>query len=255
MKSMCLILLLFLVGSFAIAQTVSHTNELPLDRSSTRIDRSARESIGHAATWGLSNEEWERHLELLRGIRGRLSSKSISPVEVLGIHARNDSERKHYARVWARMMLDDADRILKFQKAYDQAIADISAGMPLIDPDLVPLAGPEDKLELQSSDRIMYFTSLDCVACEVVYDRSSRLLTRVDGIDVYFVDTDSTDYGRIRSWAQNRGIEPLDVRSKKVTLNFDNGTLKTLVPRMRKVPFLMLRRGEESLDFPNYLLH
>ncbi len=255
MKSICLSLLTFVVVSFAIAQTVSHTNQLPLDRSSTRIDTSARESIDRAAIWGLTNEEWQRHLELLRGIRGRLSSESISPIEVLGIHARSHSERRHYARIWAQMMLEDADRILKFQKAYDQAIADIAAGMPLIDSDLLPLAGSEGKLELQSSDRIMYFTSLDCVACEVVYDRSSSLLSSVDGIDVYFVDTDSTDHGRIKSWAQDRGIEPLDVRSNKITLNFDNGTLKALVPRMHKLPFLMLRRGEESLDFPNYLLH
>ncbi|MCY4142648.1 MAG: TIGR03759 family integrating conjugative element protein [Gammaproteobacteria bacterium] len=250
MRFKLIVVLLLLFASALNAQTITQVNELSLDRTNTEVGISVPVHTTEAALWGLSNEEWERHLELLRGIRGRLSSEGISPIEVLGIHARNDAEREHYAEVWAQMMIMDAERVLKFQKAYDQAIREIAADMPLIDPELVPTKETNDEVELLPTDRIMYFTSLDCLACEVIYERTAQLLLEVDGIDVYFLGTSTDDHVQIRNWARERGIVPLDVRSNTITLNADNGSLKTLVPRMHEVPFLMLRRGEESLDFP-----
>ena len=46
-----------------------------------------------AQTWGLSDVEWQRYRSLLQGIRGSVSPATLSPLEVLGIHARDDSER------------------------------------------------------------------------------------------------------------------------------------------------------------------
>ena len=250
MRFTSIVLFLSLVACGVNAQTITQVNELSLNRTNTQIGTSVPVQTTEAALWGLSNEEWVRHLELLRGIRGRLSTKDISPIEVLGIHARNDAERSHYAQAWAQMMIEDADRVLKFQKAYDQAVREIVADMPLIDPKLLPSQVTDDELELLPTDRIMYFTSLDCLACEVIYERTAQLLQQVNGIDVYFVGASTDDHVQIRNWARERGIAPLDVRSNKITLNADDGSLETLVPRMHEVPFLMLRRGEESLDFP-----
>jgi integrating conjugative element protein (TIGR03759 family) len=66
------------------------------------------------------------------GPRGAFSVANISPVEILGIHARSDAERQKYAELFARAQLADVQRVLAFQRAYDQAIGQLTAGMPVI---------------------------------------------------------------------------------------------------------------------------
>ena len=65
--------------------------------------------------------EWQRYRQLMQGIRGSISPETISPIEVLGIHARDEAERQRYADAWASAMHEDVDRILAFQRAYDEA--------------------------------------------------------------------------------------------------------------------------------------
>ena len=50
------------------------------------------------------------------------------------------AERRRYAERWARMMRDDAERILAFQHAYDQAWRRLFPAEPLIDPAQLPRA-------------------------------------------------------------------------------------------------------------------
>ena len=81
-----------------------------VDTGSTRLDRSRSGATGAAAAeqkssvldpldvvaaqyWGLTLEEMERAKLLMRGPRGAFSDPRISPVEVLGVHARSDAER------------------------------------------------------------------------------------------------------------------------------------------------------------------
>ncbi|MGB5830583.1 MAG: TIGR03759 family integrating conjugative element protein, partial [Thiohalocapsa sp.] len=68
-----------------------------------------------ADTWQISESEWRRYQSLMEGVRGSISPANLSPIEVLGIHARDEAERRRYAERWAQMMRDDADRILAFQ--------------------------------------------------------------------------------------------------------------------------------------------
>ena len=58
-------------------------------------------------------------------------------------------------------MIADAARVLAFQRAYDEEVARLVAEQPLIDDSLI-----EDRearrFQLQSTDRILFFTALDC---------------------------------------------------------------------------------------------
>ena len=86
-----------------------------------------------ASAWHLNEEEWRRYDTLLKGIRGSVSPATLSPIEVLGIHARDNAERRRYAERWARAMRDDAERILAFQRAYDSAARRLFGDQDLID--------------------------------------------------------------------------------------------------------------------------
>ena len=195
--------------------------------------------------WQLSEQEWNRYEELMKGIRGRLSHPNISPIEVLGIHARSDSERDHYARTWARMMNEDAIRVLEFQRAYDTASQELNEDDPLIDVSLLPEAINPKESVLNKSERVLLFLSLDCPLSEIVFDQVHQRIAKLDGIDVYFVDTEASDREEIREWAKARTINTLHVQSGKITINHDDGLLESIDPDTHSVPTLKRRKQDD----------
>ena len=196
-----------------------------------------------ARSWQLSDTEWQRYRELLQGIRGSISPETISPIEVLGIHARDDAERRLYAERWAQAMHEDAERILTFQHDYDAAIRRLYPEEPLIDPAQLPVSLVKTG-GLQPGDRVLFFTRTDCPVCDAVL---GRLLQRIDalaGIDIYLTDVPDGDDTVVRAWARQHAIQPAWVQSRRVTLNHDAGALAKLTRGKGEVPTLMRRRGE-----------
>lgn len=254
MRTFLVTISLFLVLVRVDAQPITSIATVEVDRIDTRSVPVHTPELDEARLWGLTSEEWERYNVLIRGIRGRVSSESISPIEVLGIHAQSEAERERYARMWAQFMLEDAERVLKFQRAYDLAIAELTKEMPLIDHDRLQEINKNNGLKLSSDDRILFFATLDCPACEVVYERISKLQSDVKSIDIYFVNVDGADQQAIRDWATRVKINPSTVRSGEVSLNLDNGTLGELAPNIQSVPYLMLFRKGKAQKFPLELL-
>ena len=202
-----------------------------------------------ALQWQLSEVEWRRYQALRQGIRGSVSPSTLSPIEVLGIHARDDAERRRYAEHWAQMMREDAQRILAFQAAYDAAVRRLYGVEPLIDISRLPQAPPVEP-PLLETDRIVLFTRVDCVRCEALLERVLSRLDTVDGLDVYLLDVAPGDASTVRTWASSRNIVPADVRSRRVTLNFDAGAFAALTHGRADVPYLMRRRGETLTPLP-----
>ena len=195
--------------------------------------------------WELSEQEWSRYEELMQGIRGRLSQSNISPIEVLGIHARSESERTHYARIWARIMREDAVRVLQFQRAYDIEAKALNQDESLIDVSLLPEATQHKDKVITKSERVLAFLSLDSPLCDIVFDQVYQRITKLNGIDIYFVDAAASDREKIQEWAKDRAIDTEHVHSGKVTINYDNGLLKSIDPDAQSVPNLKRRQKDE----------
>ncbi len=74
-----------------------------------------------AQIWGLTEEEMIRAKVLLKGPRANFSVANLSPLEALGIHARDDKERQRYAEMLARALQADVERSLAWNRAFQQA--------------------------------------------------------------------------------------------------------------------------------------
>lgn len=217
-------------------------------RNNDRLSRHDSEFLD-GSHWHLNAEEWERVETLKAEFRQFVSDQQISPLEVLGIHARTDAERQRYARRWAQLMIDDAERVLAFQRAYDVAVRDLIEEQPLIDLAHLPVrASPLPTLV--PTDRLAVFVEVDCAICDEVLERVFRAGRVLSGVDIYVVGLPDGDDGALHRWAQRQGIPPMAVRSKRITLNFDDGLLKRVHPRAEHVPVVMRRRGDrlEPLD-------
>lgn len=241
MRSLTTVLLSILcLSTFAVERDATN-----LVKSSSDLLNISNTDVFILDQWELSKAEWDRYEELMEGIRGRLSNPNISPIEVLGIHARTDSERSHYARIWARMMREDAIRVLRFQRAYDVAARALQEDEPLIDLSLLPETTDPQDSQLTKADRVMVFVGLACPLCDIVFDRVHDRLSELGGIDVYFVDTAVSDSDKIREWANERGINANHVQTGTITINHDDGLLKSIDPNGPSLPILKRQRDNE----------
>ena len=227
----------------ALGQSLSSTETeltrtIPFDATNTPLSLSERE---RSRAWNLTDTEWRRYQSLLLGIRGSVSATNLSPVEVLGIHARDSAERRRYAERWALAMRDDAERILAFQHAYDAAAKRLFSGQTLIDVGKLR-ALPQKTSELQADDRILLFTSVRCPACDAVLVKLLSRLDTVAGIDIYLSDVPGKDDDAIRLWAEEHGIKRAWVGTRRVTLNHDGGALEKISNELLETPALFVRR-------------
>jgi hypothetical protein len=101
------------VPTIAVPTTAVRTIAGSTQHAPTLVEPITREL---AKTWGLTVDEIVRYQVLMRGYRGSVSVANISPVEVLGIHARDEAERRRYAELLARIMVEDAQRVLAFER-------------------------------------------------------------------------------------------------------------------------------------------
>ncbi len=242
-----IILSIALVASHpVVAAELSHTQvkESGQDASSTAASALSPTDLARAHLWGLSETEWRRYKQLMQGVRGSISPSTISPIEVLGIHARDEVERRRYAEVWARAMYEDTGRILAFQHAYDAAAKRLYPNEQLIDLSRLP-GKSEEMSALQPTDRVLFFTRPECPACDLVLNNLLKRIDEVSGIDIYLTDIALGDDAAVRAWASTHQIDPEWVRSRRITLNHDGGALGKLTNGEGEAPYMLSRRGEE----------
>ena len=246
------ILTFVLVASHPLVAAVLsqlQVNDTGQTTSRTAAINLSETDLARARVWYLSETEWQRYQQLMQGIRGSISPSTISPIEVLGIHARDEAERQQYAEAWARAMREDVDRILSFQLAYDAAVNRLYPNEPLIDINRLPGKSAETS-GLQSTDRLLFFARPECPVCDVLVNKLLQRIDEVSGIDIYLTELALGDDAAVRDWASSHRIEPEWVRSRRVTLNHDGGALEKLTSGQGNVPYLLRRRGEELSQFP-----
>ena len=231
-----------MAGQVGVSQDLSRSKHSFTAMEPIRSSSTAHEVSSHIE---LSAEEWELHDRFVSELRKYLSDSNISPLEVLGIHAEDAMTRREYARRWARIVYEDTQRVLAFQREFDAAMKELVANQPLIDMSRLPsrTATPE----LVSTDRLLLFVTPDCHLCSIATETILNHLDSFKAVDVYFTDIAFDDETSIQTWASEHALDPSLVEAGKVTLNFDNGTLEQIYPRATNVPVLLrLRKGIPS---------
>ncbi len=176
-----------------------------------------------AQIWGLSQTEWNRYETLMQGMHG-YRSDTLDPLTLLGIEARTDEERQRYAEQLARIEHDRVERLLAFQRAYDDAFARLYPNEQAIADDTsLRRTAETDTLTqtlLQNGQRPRVFTALErCAACDRTVRRLVSQVTSgaLAALDIYVVGASNDD--AIRDWARSLSIPTEPVRRGHITLN------------------------------------
>nr|WP_241522160.1 TIGR03759 family integrating conjugative element protein [Chimaeribacter californicus] len=156
-----------------------------------------------AQAWGLSVEEWERYEQLKQGRRGLLSP-GLDPLTMLGIEARTDEERRHYAELTVKQDYQRVEAELAFQREVNDA-------WPRLFPGILPVQDDESRLAL--------FVRAECPPCD---RKLTQLLATNRPLDIYLVGSGGKDEA-VRAWAKKHNIPADKVKSRRITLNHDGG--------------------------------
>lgn len=167
-----------------------------------------------ARDWGLRADEWARYRELMEGPLGTYSP-NLDPLSALGIEARTDEERRRYAEMQVRAEAQRVEKLLAYQRAYDDAWARLHPGTQRV----TLLDDARTSTTVRGSGRMAVFVRHDCEACGPLV---RRLQSSGAEFDVYVVGSLGED-ARIRDWAKRTQIDPIRVRSGSITLNHDQG--------------------------------
>jgi integrating conjugative element protein (TIGR03759 family) len=196
------------------ASTTSSATRVSPTASQATLDTKQQQRL--AEVWGLKSEEWTRYRELMRGPLG-VYSPNLDPLTALGIEARSDSERMRYAELQARMEGVRVEKLLAYQRAYDDA-------WKRLYPSLQRVRLTQDRFVQQqnasaTSSHLAVFIKADCPEC----DARVRALQAADRLfDVYMIGSRGDD-SAIRAWASRIGIDAKKVREHAITLNHDAG--------------------------------
>ena len=154
-----------------------------------------------------------RYNELMGDLRGKLSP-NIDQLTALGIEARNDAERRHYAELWVKQEYERTEKELKFQREVD-------AAWKRLMPNMVPVnMGNATGIAHDSGGRLALFVrEADCQRCDA---RLSAVLADKRPVDIYLVESEGSNQ-KLRNWAQQHRIPAEQVRERRITLNHDVG--------------------------------
>ncbi|TYG35305.1 TIGR03759 family integrating conjugative element protein [Lonepinella koalarum] len=198
------------------AQTTNtpSVNWLTLATRSLNLNQPNQQNIREQAQrWGLTETEWQRYLEIKQHERS-FWSPNLDPITTLGVEAKTDAERRHYAELLAKKEHERVDKELAFERAYYEAAQRLY-------PDQLPFQ-VEPHIS-QAMGRIYYFTRLDnCEKCEIDISRILSYANNKTPVDIYIVGSQGND-DAIRVWAAKHRIDPAKVRSRQITLNHDSG--------------------------------
>lgn len=164
-------------------------------------------------TTELDKKEKLRFKEIMSGLRG-IHSPGLDPLSALGIEARSDVERRHYAELWVKLEYERTEKELKFQREVD-------AAWKRLMPNMLPVnMGNAAGIAHDSGGRLALFVrEADCQCCDA---RLSAVLADKRPVDIYLVDSEGSDQ-KLRNWAQQHRIPAEQVRVSRITLNHDGG--------------------------------
>lgn len=205
------VILLAATGAAAQPAPVTHTRAVS-SQVQPNTDTALDERL--ARDWGLRTEEWARYRQLMQGPLG-VYSPNIDPLTALGIEARSDEERRRYAELQVRAEARRVEKLLTYQRAYDEAWQRMAPGQLRVNLPATEARQPRNT----GSGRLAVFVKADCVTC---VQRVQQLQATGTAFDLYMVGSRQDD-AHIRQWASRAGIDPAKVRARSITLNHDAG--------------------------------
>ncbi len=205
-------------------------------------------STQSAETWGLTETDWTRYMEIKSGQWG-VWAPDLDPVELLGANARSETEAIRYAELWSKQFREHVNRLQWFDRIRRQTYRRLYPDDQVIEKEHMQFFEQqlqEDTMSYKKflyGDRLQYFVSSRQTNENLLKNIIGQIETRPElFLDIYI--TDAANETAIQTWAEAHSIPLALVQKGLITLNFDKGLLSKF-SQSKKANQLFLSRQKE----------
>ena len=205
------------------------------------------QQLHEAKVWNLTLEEERRYVLLMQN-RSGIYYRGLhqTPLDILGINARDEAERAHFAELAATQEAQKVTKNIAWNNAFHKAYNELFANVPVVgDFDPSPYSPyAHQPVHLNPGETLYLFIRQDEAVRTV-------LLTLFDAIEntpntqlhVMLLKSDDTE---IQLWANKNQIPAHLVNSGQVTLNRGEQNYQALKITKKTTPLLLLSKNGES---------
>lgn len=221
-------------------------NDITPDQDSNTLTLTEAQ-LHEGVVWDLTIDEEKRYVQLMQN-RSGLYYKGLrqTPIDILGINARDEAERDHFAELASRQ---EAQKVTKniawnnaFYKAYNQLFKDV----PVVgDFDPSPYAPDNYKpITLNQNDTLYWFIKPEH-AVKTVLLPLIEAIQSTPNTTLHLMLLGADDTG-VQEWANIQQIPRDLVRDSHITLNHGELSFDALTLKNKTTPLLLLARDGAS---------
>lgn len=230
------LLVIILASCLCIQALASEVGSEKVDRDEVFNENFIKDQ---ASALQLSVDEVHRYNEIMASPAGVFYKRGEANIYyVLSAEAKTEQERMKYARLWVDAEAKHYEKLGAAMRSYTKAslerfgknpvVWDLGAYDDLVSNNSTLISNASQQADKRAK---LYVNTKNCPSCS---SKFSELMAQLDGgqvsgIDIYFIDA-SGDRNAISTWASAMKISPDIVRSKIITLNFDDGKFKGKPP-------------------------
>lgn len=200
-----------------------------------------------AKVWNLTEAEEKRYIQLMQSRSGvYYTGLRMSPIDILGLNAKNDAERTHFAELAAKQEAQKVAQNIAWNNAFYEAYNKLFKDTPVIgDFDPTPFSPyAHQPIELQQGETLYLFIKPDDAVKTIVMQLVDAI-TRTPNTSMHllFIDMDND---AIQLWANRQQIPLSLVTSQQITLSQGNQQYDALTLKKKHTPLLLIAHGKSS---------
>jgi integrating conjugative element protein (TIGR03759 family) len=177
-----------------------------------------------AQSWGITPEEYQRYLQVMRGPRGTWSSDA-DPILALGVSAESPVEMRKYAEKYVMQEFERTEKELAFQREVTAAWKRLFPTTPRIGamPSSVPVAQPRptNAVATVAPPRMAVIVQKACERCTQAIQQYTQLASQrsaLEAVDFYVSDSQGKDRV-LQDWVDDNAIPLTLLKQGKITVN------------------------------------
>lgn len=195
----------------------------------------------------LTEAEEKRYVQLMKSRSGLYyQGLRMSPIDILGLNARDDAEREHFAELAAIQEAQKVAQNIAWNNAFYQAYNKLFKDVPVVgdfDPSSYsPYA--HQPIQLKPGERLYLFVKAEDAVKTILMQLVDAVGRTPDTqLNLLFVNMDSD---AIQLWANRQQIPLALVNAKQITLHNGNQQYEALTTKQKHTPLLLLSSGKAS---------
>lgn len=231
-----------------LARTGLTTNDddLTAEQDINKIQLNEKQ-LHEAKVWDLSVEEEKRYVLLMQN-RSKIYYEGLrqTPLDILGLNARNEAERNHFAELAAVQEAQKVSKNIAWNNAFYKAYNQLFANVPVVgDFDPAPYSPYAYKPVRLNQGDILYFFIKSDEAVKTVLMTLTEAIESTPDTRLHLMLLESDDL-TIQLWANKHQIPQYLVNSGRITINHGQQNYQALTVSKKTTPLLLLAKNGSS---------